>query len=193
MGPGDFSNIRKGPKLTDLIRGEQPNVEYREATRTNVYAFIENATHHERRINSDATFGCLVTGLWVMSGVETTRGSSIDITLNEQFCDNIANERYHITGMPQFTATPMSASPVLLTTEYVVSSPGSTPSTTLDGVVIDAILEGRVTLSPPVASPVKVLQVRIRVNAWLLNGQPASNVQFSWTSIAEGVITRIAR
>lgn len=192
MGPGDFSNIRKGPKLTDLIRGEQPDVEYREATRTNVYAFIEGATHHERRVNSDATFGCLVTGLWIMSGIETTRGSSIDITLHEAFCDNALNERYHITGTPQFTATPMSAAPVLLTTEYVVSSPGTTPSTA-DGVTLDDIIEGRVTLSPPVASPVKVLHVRIRVNAWQLNGQPASNVQFSWTSVAEGVITRIVR
>jgi hypothetical protein len=192
MGPGDFSNIRKGPKLTDLIRGEQPDVEYREATRTNVYAFIEGATHHERRLNSDATFGCLVTGLWLMSGVEMTRGATTDITLNEQFCDNSLNERYHITGTPQFTATPMSTTPVFLTTEYVVSSPGSTPSTTLDGVNIDAILEGRVTLSPPVASPVKVLHVRIRVYAWDANGQPASNVRFTWTSVAEGVITRIA-
>jgi hypothetical protein len=125
-----------------------------------------------------------------MGGVETTRGGEMDIILNEMFCGNSINERYHITGMPIFTATPRTPTPALLTTSFHVQESGTTPSTTLDGVTMDDLLAGRVSLRPP-GDTVRVLDVRVRVHCWNLNGQPASNVEFSWTCLAEGVITTI--
>jgi hypothetical protein len=44
-------------------------------------------------------------------------------------------------------------------------------------------------IKKPAIGPVKVLDVRVRVFAWQLNGQLASNVEFAWTCLAEGVIT----
>jgi hypothetical protein len=162
-------------------------------TRTNAYAFFEAATHHERLLSSPRTWACQTTGMWVMGAVETTRGADIDINLNEMFCDNSINERYHITGMPIFTATPMTETPVFLSTSFVVNEAGTTPSTVLDGVSMDDIIKGHVTTRPPVGT-VKVLDVRVRVFAWQINGQPAlSNIQFSWMCLAEGVITTIKR
>ncbi len=169
----------------------QPNpgeITTRYITRTNAYAFFDAATHHERLLTSEGTWACQTTGLWVMGAVETTQGSSLDITLDNLFCGNVINQRYHITGMPIFTATPMAETPIFLTTSYVVQEAGTTPSTVLDGWSLDDIVQGRVTTRPPVGT-VKVLNVRIRVFAWQANGQPASNVQFSWTCLAEGVIT----
>src|ERR1700712_1008381 len=118
---------------------------YTYITRTNAYAFFESATHHERLISSPATWACRTTGMWVMGAVESTRGAVVDIVLNEMFCGNSINERYHITGMPIFTVTPMSELPVFLTTSYVVHEAGTTPSTTLDAVSLDDIISGRVT------------------------------------------------
>jgi hypothetical protein len=90
--------------------------------------------------------------------------------------------------MPIFTATPMAETPALLTTSLVVQEAGTTPSTALDGFSIDEIVQGHVSTRPPVGT-VKVLDVRVRVFAWQLNGQLASNVEFAWTCLAEGVIT----
>lgn len=179
------------PNIHEVIHeSESPDLTIRYATRTNTYAFFEAATHHERPLSSSNTWACLMTGLWVMGGVETANGGEVDIVLNEMFCGNSVNERYHITGMPIFTATPRTSVPVLLTTSYVVQEAGTTPSTTLDGVNMDDILEGRVTLRPPIDT-VKVLDVRVRVHCWYLNGQLAPDVEFSWTCLAEGVITTI--
>jgi len=160
----------------------------RYATRTNAYAFFESATHHERPLYSGITWSCQPTGLWVMGAVETMYSSSLDIVLNEMFCNNSINERYHITGMPIFTATPMTETPVFLTTSYVVQDAGTTPSTVLDGFSLDDIINGRVTIRPAIGT-VKVLNVRIRVFAWGIHGEPVRNVQFSWSCLAEGVIT----
>ena len=187
-----------GSHLTDPIEDmpqaeEEGIIRTRYITRTNAYAFFESATHHERLLSSARTWSCQTAGMWVMGAVESTRGGDVDIVLNEMFCDNSINERYHITGMPIFTATPMSELPVFLTTSYVVHDAGTTPSTTLDAVSLDDIINGRVTTRPPVGT-VKVLDVRVRVFAWQPNGQPSlSNVEFSWTCLAEGVITTINR
>jgi hypothetical protein len=187
----DHTSLEGHESIHEAIHhGERPDLSTRLVTRTNTYAFFEAATHHERPLNSGNTWACLATGLWVMGGIETARGPEIDITLNEMFCGNSVNERYHITGIPVFTATPRTAAPVLLTTSHVVQEAGTTPSTTLDGVNMDAILEGRVTLRPPLGT-VKVLNVRVRVHCWQANGQPVSGVEFSWTCLAEGVITTI--
>jgi hypothetical protein len=157
-------------------------------TRKNSYAFFESATHHERLLASPRTWACQGTGLWVMGAVETARSGEVDIVLDEMFCDNAINQRCHITGMPIFTATPMVERPVVLTTSLVVKEAGTTPSTALDGFSLDDILQGRVTTRPSLGT-VKVLDVRVRVFAWQLNGQLASNVEFAWTCLAEGVIT----
>jgi hypothetical protein len=90
--------------------------------------------------------------------------------------------------MPIFTATPMAETPALLTTSLVVQEAGTTPSTALDGFSIDEIVQGHVSTRPPVGT-VKVLDLRVRVLAWQLNGQLASNVEFAWTCLAEGAIT----
>jgi len=158
-------------------------------TRKNSYAFFEAATHQERRLGSPATWACQVTGMWVMGAIETARSGSVDIELNEMFCRNVINERYHITATPVFTATAMVESPVVLTTSLIVQEAGTTPSTNLDGFSLDDILQGRVSTHPAMGT-VKVLDVRVRVFAWQLNGQPASDVEFAWTCLAEGVITR---
>ena len=105
------------------------DVTIRYATRKNSYAFFEAAAHHERLLGSPATWSCQATGLWVMGAIETVRGGSVDIVLNEMFCRNSLNERCHITGMPVFTATPMTETPVLLTTSLVAHDAGTTPST----------------------------------------------------------------
>jgi hypothetical protein len=124
-----------------------------------------------------------------MGAIDTARAGSVDIVLNEMFCDNSLNERFHITGTPMFTATAKSETPVVLTSSLVVQQSGTTPSTTLDGFPIDDILKGRVTTRPSIGT-VNVLDVRVRVFAWLMNGQPApGNVDFAWSCLAEGVIT----
>jgi hypothetical protein len=178
--------------ISDTIRDtllQQEGVTTRYSTRTNSYAFFEAATHHERPLGTDNTWNCQATGMWVMGAVETIHNSSeVDILLNQMFCDNVINERYHITGMPIFTATAMSETPVVLTTTMIVQDAGTTPSTTGDGFSMDDILEGRVSVRPPIGT-VKILDVRVRVHCWQLNGNPASNVDFAWTCLAEGVIT----
>jgi hypothetical protein len=73
-------------------------------------------------------------------------------------------------------------------TSFFVQEAGTTPSTVLDGFSLDDIVKGQVSTRPPVGT-VKVLDVRVRVFAWQLNGQLASNVEFAWTCLAEGVIT----
>jgi hypothetical protein len=176
------------PVTGGVFRPEAHELTTRYITRNNSYAFFEAATHHERLLESPRTWACQLTGLWVMGAVETARGGDVDIVLNEMFCDNSINERHHITGMPIFTATPMAETPVLLTTSLVVQDAGTTPSTVLDGFSLDDILQGRVSTRPAMGT-VKVLDVRVRVFAWQLNGQPASNVEFAWTCLAEGVIT----
>ena len=185
----DHISVEGHESIHDILQPDRPELGTRVATRTNSYAFFEAATHHERPLTSSNTWACLLTGLWVMSGTETAR-PEVDINLNEMFCGNSTNERYHITGNPVFTATPRSETPVFLTTSYVIQEAGTTPSTTLDGVNMDAIIEGRVTLRPPIDT-VKVLNVRVRVHAWQPNGLPASGVEFSWNCLAEGVITTI--
>jgi hypothetical protein len=175
-------------RVGDLLQPEAQEVTTRYTTRKNSYAFFEAATHHERLLASPRTWACQVTGLWVMGAVDTARGGEVDIILNEMFCDNSLKERYHITGMPIFTATPMAETPVLLTTSLVVQEAGTTPSTVLDGFSIDEIVQGHVSTRPAIGT-VKVLDVRVRVLAWQLNGQLASNVEFAWTCLAEGAIT----
>ena len=86
------------------------------------------------------------------------------------------------------TATPMAETPVVLTTSLVVQDAGTTPSTNLDGFSHDDLIGGHVSTRPNVGT-VHVLDVRVRVFAWQLNGQPASTVEFAWTCLAEGVIT----
>ena len=175
--------------IRDTFQQGQVDVTLRYSTRTNTYAFLEAATHHERPVTSENTWTCQATGLWVMGAIETIHnGSEVDIVLNEMFCDNVINERYHITGMPIFTATAQSESPVVITTSMYVQDAGTTPSTTADGVSMDDILQGRVSTRPPVGT-VKILNARVRVRCWQLNGQPAPNVDFAWTCLAEGVIT----
>lgn len=182
------SHLTDPNPIGDELHPEEIILTPRIATRTNVYAFFEAATHHERPLFSGMTWSCQATGMWVMGAVEDiTHGSTVDIVLNEMFCNNSINERYHITGMPMFTATPMTETPVFLTTSYIVQDAGTTPSTVLDGFSLDDIINGRVTIRPAIGT-VKVLNVRIRVFAWQINGQPAYNVPFSWTCLAEGVI-----
>src|SRR5215213_5747269 len=168
-------------RISDTIRDtilQREDFSTRYATRTNAYAFFEAATHHERPLGSDNTWSCQATGLWVMGAVETIHNNSeLDIRLNEMFCDNVINERYHITGMPIFTATAMSETPVVLTTTMIVQDAGTTPSTTADGFSMDDILAGTVSVRPPIGT-VKILDVR--VHCWQLNGNPASNVDFAW-------------
>lgn len=179
-------------RYTDYLREmiqQQEGVTTRYSTRSNAYAFFEAATHHERPLHSEMTWTCQATGMWVMGAIETIHNSSeVDIFLNEMFCDNVINERYHITGMPIFTATAHSETPVVITTSMFVQDAGTTPSTSADGVSIDDIAAGRVTVRPPIGT-VKILNVRVRVHCWLLNGNPAPNVDFAWTCLAEGVIT----
>lgn len=178
--------------INDTIREtlrQQGGYGTRYATRTNAYAFFEAATHHERPLGAENTWSCQAAGLWVMGAVETVHNSSeVDILLNEMFCDNVLNQRCHITGTPIFTATALSEAPVVITTSLYVQDAGTTPSTSADGVSMDDILQGRVSVNPPLGT-VKILNVRVRVRCWQLNGQPAPNVDFAWTCLAEGVIT----
>ena len=185
--PGEFNShiSDQGHPVTPQPAVPVPTPQY--PTRTNTYAYFETATQRVQTV-AVRTETCRAIGLWVMGAVETTQGTNgIDIVLNDIFCQSI-DEHCHITGMPNFAATPISATPVVLTTSVIAQTIGVTPSTDLDSLSSDQILKGQFTQRPPVGQ-VNVLAVQIHVNCWQLNGQPAANVQFSWICTAEGVIT----
>lgn len=128
------------------------------------------------------------TGLWLINGNGLTNSHGVELihlnryicTENLCDCDGKADIRYPsgvITHKPAFIATPVDASPVLLTvmfdiavSQYQFNPEGGWPFCDLDlaGLSLD------------------LLDVTVKVSSWNLDGSPSPHISYTWICMAEG-------